>query len=105
MVQTLLPRDAHNQSIQVMAPIAASTLSIGVSPQRTTSDFTSGVKVVELRPTVSCYIKFGDSVVDATSGDFFLSANERVTYHAGTNTRVSVIQDSNAGLLHVTELA
>ena len=105
MVQTLLPRDAHNQSIQTMAPVAADSVAIGATTAPKSSDFTVGVKVVELRPSVACFINFGGSAVVATANDFHLQAGERVTYHIGTNTRLAVIQESVAGTLYITELA
>ncbi len=105
MVQTLLPRDAHNTSIQTMAPVASQARSFTGTTARTTQDFETGVKVVELRPTMACFIKFGDGTVEATSSDFFLLASERVTYHIGTHTRVAVIPDTTGGTLHITELA
>lgn len=105
MVQTLLPRDAHNQAIQTMAPVAAKSVAIGATTARSSADFTVGVKVVELRPSVACHIKFGDNTVEATASDHFLHAGERVTYNVGTNTRVAVIRSSMDGTLHVTELA
>jgi hypothetical protein len=109
MVQTLMPRDAHNQSIQTLAPEAANAITIGVASARTAGDFTSGVKVVELRATQPCFIKFGDGSVTAVADgtdSFFLSGGERVTYHVGENTRVAAIrQTANDGTLFITELA
>lgn len=109
MVQTLLPRDAHNMPIQTLAPVAPDSVAIQVSSTRTAADFTAGVKIVELRPTVACFVKFGDSAVTAVADgtdSFFLHAGERVTYHVGTNTRLAVIrQTTNDGTLFVTELA
>jgi len=105
MVQTLLPRDAHNQAVQTLAPIAADTIAIGATTAVKSADFTAGVKIVELRPTAACFIAFGDGAAAATANDFFLHAGERVTYHIRTNTRVAVLQESSAGTLYLTELA
>ena len=105
MVQTLLPRDAHNQSIQTMAPVAADSIAIGAATTAKATDFTAGVKVVELRPTAACFIAFGGGSVVATTGDFYLHADERVTYHIGVNSRVAVIRSVGDGTLYLTELA
>lgn len=105
MVQTLLPRDAHNQAVQTLAPVTADTVAIGAASAVKGADFTVGVKIVELRPTSACFVTFGGSAAVATVNDFYLHAGERVTYHVGTNTRVAVLQESSTGTLHVTELA
>lgn len=108
MVQTLMPRDAHNQSIQTLAPEKANTVAIGVASAQTTVDFTSGVKVVELRATQPCFIKFGVGTVTAVADgtdSFFLSGGERVTYHVRENTRVAAIRQTGDGTLFITELA
>lgn len=108
MVQTLLPRDAHNLPIQTMAPVAPDSVTIQSISTRTGADFTAGVKVVELRPTVACFVKFGDSSVTAVADgtdSFFLHAGERVTYHIGTNSRLATIRQATDGTLFVTELA
>lgn len=105
MVQTLLPRDAHNQPIQTLAPVASHIVAIGASFERSGSNFTAGVKAVELRSTVACFVEFGDSLVEATSGGYFLHAGERVTYSIGENTRIAAIRESSDGSLYVTELA
>lgn len=105
MVQTLLPRDAHNTSIQTMAPVTAQSKAYTGTSARVDNAFTSGVKVVELRPTTACHIAFGDNTVVATTGDPYLHQGERVTYHVGTNTHVAAIQSQTGGTLYVTELA
>ncbi len=107
MAQTTLPKDANNVAIQTMAPTTPNVVAVGVGSLRTGADFGDGVKVVELRPTVACFIKFGTSSVTALADgtdSFYLHAGERVTYHVGEHTRVAVIQDSTAGNLFVTEL-
>lgn len=105
MVQTLLPRDQNNQAIQTMAPAAADSVAIGATSAVKATDFTAGVKIVELRPTAACFVVFGDSGAVATANDFYLHAGERVTYHIGNHSRVAALQDSSAGTLYLTELA
>ena len=56
--------------------------AIGAASGRNATAFDAGTRAVEVRATLDCFIRFGDSTVVATATDLFLAASDTRIYSA-----------------------
>lgn len=109
---TVLPRDADDNAIQALKPLdgGAHHVAYTGTAARNTTAFDSKTRVIIITASSDCYYKLGGSGVTATSADHFLPGGS-IFYLAvgggkGTeqSSHISVIQSSDAGTLHISEL-
>ena len=104
--KTFLPRDGNGFPMQILR--FRDSLSHQITTSGTTSrngtDFGNQTQVLLLNPTQDMFIKQGGSSVVATATDHFLAAGQ--PYYVSTRDlkRIAAIQDSAAGILHISEL-
>ena len=99
-----MPRDGTGRSIQALHPTTAQTVTVTATTAVSGANFGANCEVVELTPTEDMFIKFGDSTVEATSGDIFLRQGSVYTYAVKGDTRVAAIRSATSGTLYITEL-
>lgn len=102
-----LVRDAaYGELIQdPMYPNIAQKVTIDGSSNRNITDFTS--VIIELTPTVDCFIELGDSTVIAISGEsHFITANSTRRINTRDDTRIAVqnFTSGEAGSLYISEM-
>ena len=61
-------------------------------------------QIYRLWSSVACFIKFGDSAVDATTSDFPISAEVDKFFACDSGTYVAAIVSSGTGVLYITRL-
>jgi len=104
-MKTGLALDRNGNPIQgALGTVGSDKITVGAASARSTSDFDSGVAILELFSDTDCYISLSDDTVTATTTDFFLPADTTRYYTRGDHTRIAVIQDSAGGTLHINGL-
>ena len=106
MAQRILPIDANSFPIQALA-LVGTTGKISITGTSARVALPSGVgheDVLRLASTTDCYIKFGDSTVEATTSDALFTAGVELFKVPAAATHVAAIQVSASGVMTVTEL-
>lgn len=102
-----LVRDAsYGELIQdPMYPNIAQKVTINGSSNKNTIDFTS--VIIELTPTIDCFIELGDETVVAKSGEsHFIVANSTRRINTRDDVRIAVqnLTSGEAGNLYISEI-
>ncbi len=96
-----LPRDSNNSPIPVLSPRL--TEVVGFSGSAQNSAVFSSAKIVRLSCTEACYIEIGLGVTATVASSYFPQDSVEYVFVGGGH-RVSAIQRTTAGNLHITEV-
>jgi len=99
MTSTKLERDGFGNTAQVLT--LGTHQSVAYTGTAGTISAEIGTNVVRVIATTDCYIKIGASPT-ATSSDVFLLANAAEYFGCDPADKVSAIQVSSGGTIHVT---
>lgn len=101
-----LPRASSGDFVQILGPDTAGAVqgTIGATSARVA--IPSGAKIIRVAASQTCFLNFGDSTVEASSGDmYFPSGVEYFSVESGI-THIAFIEIGAAGgLLNVVKLA
>lgn len=105
---TQLVTDANGNPMPVInfKTDGAQQISIGSASTVNTTAFSSTTKVIFVHSDVAFYFALGDENVTATTSSHHMPANIGL-FAIGLNagqTHIAVIQDDEAGTLHISEL-
>ncbi len=107
---TLLPQDSNDNPIPALRlkQNGAQKITVGASSARNSTAFDEQTRIVGLYSDVPVYINCGDASAVATTSDHYLPANMYYDISIGGDssahyTHISVIQESSAGTLYISE--
>ena len=103
MPKSALDKDDYGEPIQgALTPQTAKSVSITTSTARNSSDF--AYRVIRVITTVNCFIKLGDSTVEAAVTDHYLPAGAIEYFARKENTRIAGITSSGSGTIYISEM-
>lgn len=97
-----LVTDQHGRSVMVVASGTVQKVSYSGTAGTIGNAVSRKAKVVRVVATTSCYIAFGSNPT-ATANDIYLPADVVEYWQIQPEHKVSAIQVSSAGVLHVME--
>ena len=101
--RSALDKDDYGEPIQgALTPRTAQSISVSTSTARNSSDFT--YRVIRVITTVNCFIKLGDSTVEAAVTDHYLPAGAIEYFARKENTRIAGITASGSGTIYISEM-
>jgi len=103
MTRPALARDDYGEAIQgALTPETAQTVSLSDATARTATNFT--YRVIRIYSTANCFIKLGDSTVEAAVTDHFLPTGAIEYFARKEHTRIAGILASGTGTLYISEM-
>lgn len=96
-----LPRDQRSVPLPVMQPIQNRAIPFGGSSFEISGFPDNDVTVVRIVATDNCHLEFGMSPV-ATTSSMFLPAGVIEYYYVLKDQKISVIQSTSSGMLHIS---
>jgi len=105
MSNRILPIDVNNYPIQILALSTTATLTVaGTSARAALPAGASHEDIVRVASNTDCYIKFGDSTVEATSSDPLFTTGVESFKVPAQATHIAAIQVSAGGVMTITEM-
>lgn len=102
----IVPIDANGFPIQTLG-LGSSTnkITIGGTSQRAAIPSGAGAEdIIRIAANTDCYIKFGDSTVEATANDPLFTQGVEAFKVPDRATHVAALQVDTAGIMTLTEL-
>ncbi len=103
MAKSELDKDDQGEPIQgALTPKTAQSVSLSNATARNSSDFV--YRVIRVYSTIDCFIKLGDSTVEAAVTDHFLPTGAIEYFARKEHTRIAGILASGTGTLYISEM-
>jgi len=103
MSRSELDKDDQGEPIQgALTPKTAQSVSLSDVTARNATDFT--YRMIRVYSTQNCFIKLGDSTVEATVTDHYLPTGAIEYFARKEHTRIAGILPSGTGTLYISEM-
>ena len=104
MSRSTLDKDDYGEPIQgALTPKTAHSVSLSDATARNTTNLI--YRVIRVYSTANCFIKLGDSTVEAAVTDHFLPTGAIEYFARKEHTRIAGILASGTGTLYISEMA
>lgn len=92
-----------NPYLNAVIPNVSQSVAIGASSVASAA-FQPGTSVIQVTPTVACFVKTGAAPTATTSG-MYLAAGVPVLIGVTGGQKIAVIESASTGTLYITEAA
>lgn len=96
-------KDINGLTIQATAPVTVQNVSYSTATQ--SAAFNAATKCVRLVASTGCYVLFGSNPTATTANGSRLVTDTPEYFAVNAGDKLSVIQQTSAGSLNVTEMA
>ena len=103
MPKSALDKDDYGEPIQgALTPQTAQKISISAITARNATAFT--YRVIRVIASAACYIKLGDSTIEATTDDHYLPAGAIEYFARKEHTHLAGLSTTGSGTIYISEM-